>query len=191
MIREERETTGASYQELAKRYGLSDVGIMKRAKREGWVGSGPDCAERVRVKAAEKVAGVDRADNDAKREAAIDRAAERAASILKRHQEEPEAPRRIVHASLRCIEDANAELCKRLEPEFAAALLANKAAAREDIKAAKAAAEALAVCQLMERRAFMLDSTTHKLEITQAVDYTKLSDAALEEIVNATASPAT
>ena len=50
-IRAEREA-GASFPELADKYGVSHQAIQKRAKRDGWT---RDLAERIQAKADELV----------------------------------------------------------------------------------------------------------------------------------------
>lgn len=85
-IRAEREA-GASFPELAEKYGVSHQAIQKRAKAEGW-GDGTDVADTIRRKVAEKVAGVVAACKHKKKAEAIDAAAERGAEVVRRHQAE-------------------------------------------------------------------------------------------------------
>ncbi|MCI1193534.1 hypothetical protein MOJ79_17015 [Calidifontimicrobium sp. SYSU G02091] len=90
-IRAEREA-GASFPELAARFGVSHQAIQKRAKTEGW-GDGVDVAQTIRRKVAEKIAGVVAACNPKKKAEAIDAAADRAAAVVSRHQQDWEAHR--------------------------------------------------------------------------------------------------
>jgi hypothetical protein len=90
-IRAEREA-GATFPELAAKYGVSHQAIQKRAKAGGW-GDGTDVAEVIRRKVAEKVARVVAGANPEKRAEAIDAAAEKSASVVRTHQAEWEAHR--------------------------------------------------------------------------------------------------
>jgi hypothetical protein len=146
-IRAERET-GASFGELATKYGISKTAIVKRANKEGW-GDGGDVADEIRRRVNEKLAGT--VVPEEKREAAIDAAAERAAEIVRRHQEETNAARERLYAGLKA--------------HKAATTKEEKALAFEDLKAAKIAAEALAIIQRLERINWGLDDTKPKMEI--------------------------
>lgn len=127
-IRAEREA-GASFPELADKYGVSHQAIQKRAKAEGW-GDGADVAGAIRRKVAEKVAGVVAACNQKKKAEAIDAAAERGAEVVRRHQAEWEDHR---------------------------ARFGSVPADFEDGKLAKISAEMLRIRQEGERRAWGLD----------------------------------
>lgn len=142
-IRAEREA-GESFPELAKRHGVSHQAIQKRAKAEGW-SDGQDVAEAVRRKVAEKVAGVVAAENPVKKAAAIDATADRAAEVVRRHQTEPMGPRKLIDQGLQQVTDAKTREQKEL--------------AMIDLKAAKLAAEGLAMIQAMERKSFSLDNS--------------------------------
>lgn len=85
-VRAEREA-GASFPDLAARFGVSHQAIQKRAKAEGW-GDGQDVREAVRRKVAEKVARVVATENPKKKAEAIDRAAEAVADVVRAHQDE-------------------------------------------------------------------------------------------------------
>lgn len=148
-IRAERET-GASFGDLARKYGVNKAAIIRRAKKEEW-GNGEDVAEIVRRKAAEKVTGIVTTGDPEKRAAEIRAAAERCAEIIRRHQEEPNAVRERVYAGLRAHREAQTLEQKRL--------------AFEDLKAAKIAAEALAIIHNIERRAWQLDAYNSGQEI--------------------------
>jgi len=152
-IRAEREA-GASFPELAARWGVSHQAIQKRAKAEGW-GDGTNVAEVIRRKVAEKVAGY----NPQKKTAAIDAAAERAAEIVRRHQEETNAARDRLYSGLKA--------------HKAAFTKEEKALAFEDLKAAKIAAEALAIIQRLERINWGLEDATAKPEIIIERSYGK------------------
>lgn len=83
-IRAEREA-GASFRDLAERFGVSHQAIVKRADKEKW-GDGQDVGEIIRRKVAEKVAGVVASGNPKKKAEAIDAAADRAAAVVERHK---------------------------------------------------------------------------------------------------------
>ena len=145
-IRAEREA-GASFGELAAKYGISKTAIVKRANKEGW-SDGTDVADLIRRKANEKVAGtIVPAD---KKAAAIDAAAERAAEIVRRHQKE--------------WEDHRARFGSVPE-NF------------EDGKLAKISAEMLKIRQEGERRAWGLDDTKPKMEIVIERSYGQHDDS--------------
>jgi len=147
-IRAEREA-GLSFRRLASRYGISKTAIIQRAKAEGW-GDGADVAELVRRKASARVAGVDITDHQ-KRAAAIDLAAELAADVIRRHQEEAEQVREL--------------LWRGLEAHRAAETLDEKRLAFETLKAAKISSETLTNLQRMERISHGLDDHGGKTEI--------------------------
>lgn len=141
-VRAERET-GTSFGDLAERHGVSKAAIIKRAKAEGW-SDGADIAEAVRRKVTEKVTGVVTTGDPKKKAAALDAAADRVAEVVRRHQDEPSGARERVYAGLKAHKQATTKV--------------DKALAFEDLKAAKIAAEALAIIQAMERKAFGLET---------------------------------
>lgn len=147
-IRAEREA-GATFRELAKRYGVSDVAIVKRAKAEGW-GDGTDVAAVIRRKVGEKVSGVVSTANPKKRAQAIDAAADRAAEVLRKHQAEWEEHRTRFGS---------------VPADF------------EDGKLAKISAEMLKIRQEGERRAWGLDDAATQPTIIIERSYGKKSDA--------------
>ncbi|MFN7197602.1 MAG: hypothetical protein ACK4MJ_10585, partial [Hylemonella sp.] len=128
---------GASFPELAEKYGVSHQAIQKRAKAEGW-GDGTDVADTIRRKVAEKVAGVVAACNQKKKAEAIDAAAERGADVVRRHQAEWEDHR---------------------------ARFGSVPADFEDGKLAKISAEMLRIRQEGERRAWGLDADAAKADV--------------------------
>ncbi|TSE32994.1 hypothetical protein LCC91_07760 [Tepidimonas taiwanensis] len=148
-IRAEREA-GASFPELAAKYGVSHQAIQKRAKAEGW-GDGQDVGEIVRRKVAEKVAGVVAACNPKKRAEAINAAAERSAEIIKRHQEESSEIRERLYAGLKAHRAAETKEQKQL--------------AFEDLKAAKIASETLLNIHRAERQAWGLDEERSRADV--------------------------
>ncbi len=83
-IRAEREA-GASFPELAAKWGVSHQAIQKQAKGGKW-GDGSDVAEAIRRKVAEKVAGVVAGCNPKKKAEALDAAAQIAADVVERHR---------------------------------------------------------------------------------------------------------
>jgi len=147
-IRAEREA-GLSFGLLASRYGIDKAAIVRRAKAEGW-GDGADAAELVRRKAMEQVTGTAITDPE-KRAAAIDRAAELAADVIRRHQAEAEQVREL--------------FWRGLEASRAAETLDEKRLAFETLKAAKISSETLANLQRMERVSYGLDDHGGKTEI--------------------------
>ena len=82
-----RREAGESFGSLAQAFGVSDVAILKRARKEGW-GDGTDVGAAVRRKVSEKVSGVVSGANLAEKAAAIDRAAEIGAEIIAKHQQD-------------------------------------------------------------------------------------------------------
>jgi len=147
-IRAEREA-GLSFGLLASRYGIDKAAIVRRAKAEGW-GDGTDVAELVRRKAMEQVTGTAITDPE-KKAAAIDRAAELAADVIRRHQAEAEQVREL--------------FWRGLEASRAAETLDEKRLAFETLKAAKISSETLANLQRMERVSYGLDDHGGKTEI--------------------------
>lgn len=83
-VRAEREA-GASFPELATKWGVSHQAVQKQAKAGKW-GDGSDVAEVIRRKVAEKVAGVVAGCNPQKKEAALDAAAALVADVVERHR---------------------------------------------------------------------------------------------------------
>lgn len=140
-IRAEREA-GASFRDLASKYGVSHQAIVKRAVREQW-SDGQDVAEIIRRKVAEKVAGVVAAGNAKKKAEAIAAAADRSAEVIKRHQDEVNAVRDRLYAGLKAHRAAETREAKQL--------------AFEDLKAAKIASETLLNVHRAERQAWGLD----------------------------------
>jgi len=147
-IRAEREA-GLSFGRLASRYGIDKAAIVRRAKAEGW-GDGADVAELVRRKAMAQVTGTAVTDPE-KRAAAIDTAAELAADVIRRHQEEAEQVREL--------------LWRGLEAHRAAETLDEKRLAFEGLKAAKIASETALNLQRMERISHGLDNQGGKVEL--------------------------
>jgi hypothetical protein len=146
-IRAEREA-GASFPELAAKWGVSHQAIQKRAKSEGW-GDGTNVAEVIRRKVAEKVARVVADYNPQKRAAAIDAAAERSAEVVRKHQAE--------------WEDHRARFGS-VPNDF------------EDGKLAKISAEMLRIRQEAERRAWGLDDAATQPTIVIERSYGKKPD---------------
>ena len=90
-VRAEREA-GATFKDLANRFGVSDAAIVKRSKAEGW-GNGIDLQATIRRKVSEKVSGIVSDANPKKVAAAIDAAADRGAEVIAQHQAEWEMHR--------------------------------------------------------------------------------------------------
>jgi hypothetical protein len=147
-IRAEREA-GASFPELAAKWGVSHQAIQKRAKAEGW-GDGSDVADVIRRKVAEKVAGVVATYNPKKRAQAIDSAADRAAEVVRKHQAEWEEHRTRFGS---------------VPADF------------DDGKLAKISAEMLKIRQEGERRAWGLDDAATQPTIVIERSYGKKPDS--------------
>ena len=183
IIRAEREATGAPFADLAAKHGVSAPAIFKRAKAEGW-GDGQDVAEAIRRKVNERVNGVN-VPTPKQRAAAIDAAADAGADIIRKHQAEWADHRERFGSA----PDAGVALPDNASPEQRMAVLRlNTEAARYGELSAKM----LKLRQEGERKAHGLerDPADMKVTVAKAVDYTKLSDATLEEIARA-ANPAT
>lgn len=135
-VRAEREA-GASFPEMAAKWGVSHQAIQKRAKAEGW-GDGQDVGEAIRKKVAEKVAGVVAGCNPKKKAEAIDAAASRAAAVVELHQQEWGDHR---------------------------SQFGSVPADFEEGKLAKISAEMLKIRQEGERRAHGLDTDTAKADV--------------------------
>lgn len=148
-VRAERES-GASFPDLAARYGVSHQAIQKHAKADGWE-DGADVADAIRRKVAEKVAGVVATANPKKRAEAISAAADRSAEVVKRHQEETNAVRERLYAGMRAHKAAVTKEDKQL--------------AFEDLKAAKISSECLLNIHRAERQAWSLDENRSRPEI--------------------------
>ncbi len=156
-IRAEREA-GASISELAAKYGVDKAAISRRAKAEDW-SDGTDVAEVIRRKVNEKVNGISTGVDPKKRAEAISAAAERGAEVVRRHQEETNAARDRLYSGLKA--------------HKAAVTKEDKALAFEDLKAAKIAAEALAIIQRLERINWGLEEANAKPEIVIERSYGK------------------
>lgn len=141
-IRAEREA-GASFGDLATKFGIDKAGIVRRAKTEGW-GDGSDVEDAVRRKVTEKVTGLSPAADPKRKAAAIDDRAERIAEVLRRHCEEPKALRERLYAGL---------TAHRLAGD-----LEDKRLAFEDLKAAKISTEAMMNIHKIERQAWGIES---------------------------------
>lgn len=150
-IRAKREA-GATFKSLSLEFGVSDAAIVKRAKAEGW-GDGKDVAETIRRKVSEKVSAIVSAD-PVKKAREIDAAADRAADIIRRHQEEPETVRGMLYAGIETHQAAESKEAKAL--------------AFEDLKAAKISSEVLLNIHRLERQAWNLDEAAAvKVDLTK------------------------
>ena len=137
IIRAEREA-GASFGDLAARFGVSKAAVSKASKREGW-GDGSDVGEIIRRKVTEKVTGVVTAETARHKAEIIDAAAEKGAEVIRLQRDDWERHRNhfgSVPADL----DAG--------------------------KLAKLSAEMLAIRQKAERIAWGLDESESKPDIT-------------------------
>lgn len=157
-IRAEREASGASFKDLANKYGVSDVAILKRSRKECW-GDGRSVEKLVRDKVSEKVSGIVSGANSKKRAEAIDAEADRRAAVIERHRDEWPKVREMLNVGHKAHKEA-----KNVE---------DKRVAFEDLKAAKITSETLKIVQDGERKAWGLDLV---------VDVTKLTDEQLAAI---------
>lgn len=131
-IRAEREV-GASFPELAQKWGVSHQAIQKHAKKEGW-SDGQDVTETLRRRVAERVAGVVAAADPQRKAEAIDAAAERTVAVLETHRAEWAEHRQLFPTA-------------EIKADF------------ELGKSAKISAEMLRIRQSGERLAYGLDTT--------------------------------
>jgi hypothetical protein len=138
-VRAERET-GASFGELAARYGVSKAAVIKASKREGW-GDGSDVGELIRRKVTEKVSGVVTAETARRKAEIIDAVASEAARIVTRHRDDWEVHHEIFSA-------------EKIAADFNLG------------KSGKVSAEMLAIRQKAERVAWGLDEAENKPDIT-------------------------
>ena len=83
-IRAEYET-GSTMGALSRLHGVSKAAISKRARLEGWL---QDLSGAVNRLTTAKVNGIVDAVNPAKKAAALNRAAEQKAAVIRRHKEE-------------------------------------------------------------------------------------------------------
>jgi hypothetical protein len=155
-VRAEREA-GASFGELAAKYGVDKAAIVRRAKSEEW-GDGQDVSEVIRRKVTEKLTGTSPTAPE-KKAAAIDAAADRAAEVVRRHQEETNAARERLYSGLKAHKVAITK--------------DEKVLAFEDLKAAKIASEALAIIQRLERINWGIEDASSKPEIVIERSYGK------------------
>lgn len=90
-----RESTGMSFRLLAEKFGVSDVAILKRSKKESW-GDGANANEIANRLAQDKAAGIvaNKGQNFAQRTASINEAADKKAQLIIRQQEDWEEHRR-------------------------------------------------------------------------------------------------
>lgn len=156
-IRAEREA-GASFGDLAQKYGVDKAAIVRRAKAEGW-SDGTDVADVIRRKVTEKVTGISPVADPKKKAEAISAAADRGAEVIRRHQEETNAVRERLYAGLKAHKAA-------LKKE-------DKVLAFEDLKAAKIASETIINIHKAERQAWGLDEATAQPTIVIERSYAK------------------
>ena len=95
-IRAEYEV-GASMGELSRLHGVSKAAISKRARSEGWM---QDLSGAVNRLTAAKVNGIIDTVNPVKKAAALDRAAEQKAAVIRRHKEEWDRHKAIMDEAL-------------------------------------------------------------------------------------------
>lgn len=95
-IRAEYET-GSTMGALSRLHGVSKAAISKRARQEGWL---QDLSGAVNRLTTAKVNGIVDAVNPAKKAAALDRAAEQKAAVIRRHKEEWDRHKAIMDEAL-------------------------------------------------------------------------------------------
>jgi hypothetical protein len=144
-----RESTGMSFRMLAERFGVSDVAVLKRARKESW-GDGGNANEVANRIARERAQGIvaDKGNNYAHRANSISDAADKKAALLRRQQLDWEEHR--------------TDFAKRLPDEQRAAETGQEELAHPEgpkergsrLQAAKVAAEMLRVRHEGERRAY-------------------------------------
>lgn len=157
-IRAEYEAGGplASHGELAKRHGVSRQAVQRRCSLEGWRQNLEPAVARA---AAQKLAGIVAGGDPEKTQQAIEREAERRASIVERHRAEwgDAVQLRREALDLRFPNAADLEAVGA-DPVAAMELRrARVAAAFEAMKLAKITTEAIAIQQQGERKAHRLD----------------------------------
>lgn len=107
-IRAEYEA-GASQSDLSRRYGLSRTAIQKHIRAEGWM---QDISGTINRLAEAKVAGVVAGCNPQKKAAALDRAADAKAAVMRRHKEEWERHQALIDEALAAGDFDKAKLAK-------------------------------------------------------------------------------
>src|SRR5579872_2777429 len=137
-----RESTGLSYANLGERFGVSDVAVMKQAKKESW-GDGANANEVANKLALERANGIvpDLHQNFAERAKSIDGAANKKAEVLLRHQADWDRHR-------------DNYPCTVVEENPDTGEMIVRALNGEELKRAKLAAEMLRLRHEGERRAF-------------------------------------
>lgn len=148
-VRAEREA-GATFLDLAARFGVSHTAIIKRAKRESW-SDGTDVADVIRRKVSEKVSGIVSTANPQKKAESLNAAADRGAEVIRRHQEETNHVRERLYIGLKLYKVADTKEQKQL--------------AFEDLKAAKISSEVMINLHRLERQAWNLDEDKSRPEI--------------------------
>lgn len=118
---------GTSFTELSRRFGVSRQAIQKRAKTEGWQVD-PEASKQIRERVAVKVAS-----SPAKKDQAIEAAADQVAEVIKTHRSEWRG-----HRALYALRDVGRDF--------------------EGLKCAKIAAEMISLRQRAERQAWNLDT---------------------------------
>lgn len=90
-----RESTGMSFKLLGEKFGVSDVAVLKRSKKESW-GDGANANEIANRLATDKAAGIvaNKGQNFLQRTASINEAADKKAKLIVRQQEDWEEHRR-------------------------------------------------------------------------------------------------
>lgn len=139
-----RESTGMSFRLLAEKFGVSDVAVLKRSKKESW-GDGGNANAIANRWAQDKAAGIvaNKGQNFAQRTASINEAADKKAALIIRQQEDWEEHRR--------------EFAKPVpipDPETAEPVHEDGKARAGRLMASKVAAEVLRIRHEGERRAY-------------------------------------
>lgn len=144
----EAKGPGSSFRALGEKYGVSHTAIRKRAEREAWK---QDLEGAIRAAVTAQVSGVVSTANPEKTQEAVESEAARRVAVIQRHRQEWGESRERILAGLRAHKAAEAITDDALKR------MAAKREGFEDLKAAKIAAEALAIVQQGERKAHRLD----------------------------------
>jgi hypothetical protein len=150
-IRAEYEA-GESARGLARKHGCSKTAIVKHVHAEGWQ---QDAEAAIQRRTAEKVSGLVASELPAKRSEAIDAEAGRRAEVVRRHREETNDVRALMHEGLRAHKEATGTNAKKLSDKDASAA---REAAFDTLKAAKIASETIINLHRAERKAWGLDT---------------------------------
>lgn len=152
-IRSEYET-GASAASLGVKYGCSHTAVNKKVKAEGWA---RDVEDVIRRKVSEKVSGIVSGCDPKKKAIAIDAEASRRADVTNRHRDEWDEHKNLVDTAIGM-------------KDF------------EIAKLAKITSETLKIRQEGERKAWGLDTSPQKIEVTTSIMHKNPQDMTDDEL---------